>query len=167
MGDKRPSKIVLVYRDIIFLGGIQMKRKTIALFLIIALLVPAGYALAAQAESIPQDALTASGYAPIDPHLVLINSVAPSIRVSGTAASYALSITCVSSVNSIRATLQIQRLANGVWTNYGQSWSATSTTSFLSTSGSRTVTSGGTYRLRVTVTASNGTTTGTTTAYSR
>jgi len=144
-----------------------MKRKTIALFFIIALLIPAGQVLAAQAESVPKDSLATSSIIPIEPFLELINSIAPTLTVSGTTANFGLAVTCVSSVNDIRATLQIQRLVGGTWTNYGQPWNASSTRSFLSTSGSRAVTSGGTYRLRVTVTASNGTTTGSATAYSR
>ena len=72
-----------------------MKRKTVELFLIIVLLVPTGQALAMQADAISQDALATSGFIPIEPHLVLISSIAPTLSASGTIANYTLSVTSV------------------------------------------------------------------------
>lgn len=143
-----------------------MRKKIIALIIVIILAFSGGPTLAAQIEPLQQYTTEVSSPALEEPNLVLISSIVPVLNVSGTTANYSLSVTCVTSVNSIRATLQIQRFLNGRWTNYEQSWVATSSTWFLSTSGSRTVTSGGTYRLRVTVRASNETMVGTATAYS-
>jgi len=98
--------------------------------------------------------------------LSLISRVAPTLTVSNATATYSLSVTCISSVNNIHATLQIQQWNNGKWNDFGSSWTATSTTSQLNTSGTRPVAGGNTYRLKVTVFASNSSSTDSVTAYS-
>ena len=96
-----------------------------------------------------------------------INYIAPALSVSGTTASYSLVISGKANVKSLSATLQLQvKNTNGSYTDYGSSWPASSTTSYLSTSGTKTVASGSTYRLKVTVTAYTSTGSSTETAYS-
>ena len=151
----------MLYYEKYKLRRFHMKKKIVAFILIIALSVSAGQALAAQIEPISQDISDT----PVT-RLVLINSASPGLSVSGTTATYSLFITCISGVNSIQATLQIQQYSNGTWVDFGKSWNASASTNYLSTSGSRTVVSGGTYRLKVAITASNGTTTGSATVYS-
>jgi len=98
--------------------------------------------------------------------LQLITTIMPSLRVSGTTATYTLYVTCISSVNSITANMQIQQYSGGRWVNYGASWVETSSTSYLIASGTKTVASGHSYRLKVVITASNGSSSSTVTEYS-
>lgn len=121
-----------------------MKRKLVAAILLIALLVPVGSALAAQ----PQDEIV------ISPFLTYISTISPALTVSDKTATYSLYVKGTAGVTSISATLQLQQKnSSGVYVNYGTSWSASSSSSILSTSGTKTVASGYTYRLKVTVTA--------------
>ena len=99
-------------------------------------------------------------------NLILITAVTPSLTVSNSTATFRLTVSCISSVNNIRATLQLQQWSNGRWNNFGSSWTATSSTSHLSTNGTRPVEAGRSYRLRVTVVASNNSSSGSATAYS-
>jgi len=98
--------------------------------------------------------------------LDLIVAITPYLSVSGTTASYSLYVIGIPSVNSINAKLQIQQLVSGKWHDYGSPWSVSSSTSYLSTSGTKNVVSGYSYRLKVVITASNGTETGEATVYS-
>ena len=81
------------------------------------------------------------------------DSIYPTLRTSGNTASYSLSAAGKPEVTSISATLQIQQLVNGAYVDYGSPWNATSNSRTLKTSGTKTVDNGGTYRLKVTVTA--------------
>ena len=139
-----------------------MKKSIIAVVLVITLFGHAGQALALHTEALPDDNDAISA----EEKLTLITTITPSLRVSGTTATYGLVVTCISSVNSIKVVLQLQQLKNGVWSDYGSSWNASSATSYLSTDGTKTVASGFSYRLKVMITASNGTTTGYVTEYS-
>jgi hypothetical protein len=139
-----------------------MRKSIIAVVLVIALFGHVGQALALQIEALPDENDVISA----EQKLMLITTITPSLRVSGTTATYGLVVTCISSVNSIKVVLQLQQLKNGVWSDYGSSWNASSSTSYLSTDGTKTVVSGFAYRLKVTITASNGTTTGYATEYS-
>ena len=140
----------------------KVKRTIIALILIIALSATAGQALAAESGVRHLPSTADSG----GQKLTLITGITPGLRVSGSTATYDLIVTCISSVNSITATLQLQQYKNGSWSNYGSPWNAYSSKSYLTTSGTKTVASGYTYRLKVDVTASNGSETGNATVYS-
>ena len=122
-----------------------MKKKILALLLVFALLVPAANAFAATP---PTAEVSPGGGA----KYTYISTIAPKLSVSGTTATYSLKVTGKSSVTSISATLQLQKLSGNTWSDYGSSWSASSSSDLLSTSGTKTVASGGTYRLMVTVT---------------
>ena len=142
-----------------------MKKTIIALILILALVFPAGQSLARPdeaAEAAPEISVVEQEMQ----RYILITVIRPSLLVSGTNASYALTVTCISSVNSVRATLQIQQYKNGSWVDYSSSWTASSSSYLLNTSGTKTVVSGFSYRLKAVITASNGTTTETVTEYS-
>jgi choline-glycine betaine transporter len=143
-------------------GGSIMKKSTIAIMLVIVLFGHTGQAFASQTETIPDDNDVVSA----EQRLTLITTITPSLRVSGTTVTYGLVVTCISSVNSIKVVLHLQQLKNGVWSDYGSSWNASSSTSYLSTDGTKIVASGFSYRLKVTITASNGTETGYAVEYS-
>lgn len=138
-----------------------MKKSIVTLAIAVLLLFSAaGSVLAAPTDSASENAGTGM-------RLTLISTVTPTLSVSGTTATYGLAVQCASSVIRINATLQLQtKNSSGTWGNYGSSWTAASTTSSLITSGTKTVTSGAAYRLAVTITVSDGTTTATQTAYS-
>jgi len=139
-----------------------MKKSIIAIVLILALFSSAGQALAVESDVPIVDVETETA----EIMLTLISSVTPSLSVSGSTASYTLLVYCSASVNSIKAVLQLQQYRNGAWYNYGSSWNASSAKSSLVTNGTKTIASGYSYRLKVTVTASNGSSTGTATVYS-
>ena len=138
-----------------------MKKVVVVLALIFALAFAGGSALAAPLETQP------SGIIGIVPALDLVQSINPGLSVSGTTASYSVSVSGALTVTSINVTLQLQtKNSNGTWSNYGSSWTASAQTCYFSTNGTKTVAAGATYRLAVTVTTSDGKTTSTTTAYS-
>jgi hypothetical protein len=139
-----------------------MKKAIIALVLIAAMSATAG-----QAFTLPVAAKSSGSTGTAAPRLVLISTITLSLPISGTSASYSLNVSCDPSVNSIGATLQLQKQSsNSTWSDYGTSWTASAATFYLSTSGTKAVASGYTYRLKVVVTASNGTSAGSATAYS-
>ena len=84
-----------------------MKKVIIALALVLALLSVGGSALAAPAA----DSTQGTGTMGIEPYLDLISTITPTMSVSGTTATYYLSVKCPSSVTSISATLQLQVLS--------------------------------------------------------
>jgi len=122
-----------------------MKKKILALLLVFALLIPAANAFAATP---PTAEVSPGGGA----KYTYISAITPKLSVSGSTATYSLKVTGISSVTSIGATLQLQKLNGSTWSDYGSSWSASSSSNVLSTSGTKTVASGGTYRLKATVT---------------
>jgi hypothetical protein len=141
---------------------IYVKKRILAFLLALGLLSTAGQALAIQAE--PADAGSTNSAAP---RLALINTVSPTLSVTGSTAAYTLSVICASTVTSVSATLQLQKRNSDLsYSDYGTSWNASSSSSYLSTSGTKTVTSGYTYRLKVTVTAYTATLNSTVTEYS-
>jgi hypothetical protein len=75
------------------------------------------------------------------------------LSVSGTVASYELSVEGISSTTKVSTVLQLQRLTSGAWNDYGSPWTATANSRYLFTNGTRSVASGYTYRLKVVVTA--------------
>ena len=82
-----------------------------------------------------------------------IERITPTLPVSGTTASYQLTARGAAHVTSMSASLQIQkRNSNGTYSDFGNPWMATSASNYLLTSGTKTVDSGGTYRLKVKVT---------------
>lgn len=140
-----------------------MKKVLVVLASILILFSVGESALAVPSESRTQVADTMETVT----RLTLISTIIPTLSVSGTTATYGLTVKCASTVTSIKATLQLQiKNSNGTWSDYGSPWTASSQTSILLTSGTKTVGNGATYRLKVTVVASDGTTTGEATAYS-
>lgn len=139
-----------------------MKKTLITFALILVMSVTSFQAFATYQDEAPLLSVTETASS----RLELFRDVSPYISVTGASATYSLSVVCVSSVNSINATLQIQQLVNGTWKDYSSSWSADSSTCYLTTSGTKSVTTGYSYRLKVVITASNGTDTGKVTAYS-
>ena len=82
-----------------------------------------------------------------------IATITIGITVSGTTATYRLSASGQSYVTSMSASLQIQKMnSNGTYSDFGNPWMATSASSYLFTSGTKTVDSGGTYRLKAKIT---------------
>ncbi|MCL2222577.1 MAG: hypothetical protein FWC20_10165 [Oscillospiraceae bacterium] len=141
-----------------------MKKSIIVVALVVvAFFVQTGQALAVQPEEAPlivEKVISA-------PRLTLIRTISPSISVSGTTATYGLSVTCDPTVKSVKAVFQLQQWRNGTWTNYGAAWETSASQFYLSASGTRSIVSGYSYRLKVSITASNGTTAGYATEYSR
>ena len=139
-----------------------MKKLVTVIVLIIALTLSSGQAFAFNQETSPIEIEHDS-----EIELVLIQRITPSLSVSGTTASFSLYVSCISSVNNIQAIFQIQQWSGGKWSNFGSPWTATSSTWWLSTSSTRPVAGGmHSYRLMVTITASNGSASSTVTAYS-
>ena len=137
-----------------------MGKKIIALFLALILLTSATGAFAFNTQTAREE-ISTSKY-------VDIAKITPGFSVSGTTATYKLTVVGNNNVTSLKATLQIQKKnSNGTYSNSGTAWTAESSSNYLYTSGTKTVTSGGTYRLKVTVTPYIGSTKGTIeTAYS-
>ena len=82
-----------------------------------------------------------------------IEEMLPLLSVSGTTATYRVTARGAAHVTSMSASLQIQkRNSNGTYSDFGNPWMATSASNYLLTSGTKTVDSGGTYRLKVKVT---------------
>lgn len=124
-----------------------MTKKLAALFLVFALLISGTLAFAAEPSEIADGGMIAPQYEDI-------STISPGLSVSGTTATYSLIVRGSYDVTKLSAKLQIQkRNANGTYSNYGTSWTATSNSYYLFTVGTKTVASGGTYRLKVTVTA--------------
>lgn len=99
--------------------------------------------------------------APIEimPMYAIIKNTSRDLSVSGSTASYQVTVNTLSSVK-ITATCQLQQKnTSGTYVNYGSSWSSSKTGTSLYTSGTKSVASGKTYRLKVTVKAGSETTT--------
>ena len=127
-----------------------MKKTIIIALVLLAMLIPAGTVFAASTAETPE-AIQAN-----PTRYTNISSIAPGLSVSGTTGSYSLSVVGATDVTSISAVLQIQKKnSDGTYSDYGASWTASSKTSYLFTSGTKAVASGGTYRLKATVTATN------------
>jgi len=138
-----------------------MKKITVVTVIIFALILSSGHALAFTSGGAPIETEQCS-----EIEMALILTINPTLSVSGSTASFRLSVSCISSVNNIHTTLQLQQWNNGTWSNFGSPWTATASTWRLSTSGTRAVTAGRTYRLKVTIVASNSSTTASAIAYS-
>jgi len=138
-----------------------MKKIIVIIVLIFALTINTGQVLALSGGEVPIEIEHDS-----ELDLALILTILPTLSVSGSTASYRLTVTCITSVNSIHATLQLQQWNNNRWNDFGSSWTDTASTWRLTSSGTRAVTAGRTYRLKVTIVASNNSTTASATAYS-
>ena len=137
-----------------------MRKRVLSIVLILTVLVPAG-ALAAGSEQSEAEPLI------IRPMYEDLVSAMPKLTVKGKTASYSLKVTGASNVTKIVATLQIEkRNSNGTYSNFGASWSASSSSRSLYTSGDKTVDSGGTYRLKATIKLYTGSSYSTETVYS-
>ena len=110
-----------------------MKKIIIPLVLILALITVSGHARAVNYAN----TVTPSASGAIETRLNLVEDIVPSLTTAGTSASCSLSVICIPSVNSIKATLQIQQLNNGRWNDYGASWNASSSTFYLSSSSTK------------------------------
>lgn len=143
------------------IGGENMKKQATALVLIFTLLTCCTTTLATEYEQPRAEEEITRRYEDI-------KEITPSFTVSGRTATFKLTVIGNPDVTKISAVLQIQKEnSNGTYSNYGDSWTASAASNFLNTSGAKSVTSGGTYRLKVTVTPYIGGTKGTPeTAYS-
>jgi len=135
-----------------------MSRKTFILALAMFCLIQTG--------TLAVSSLEAERMEPIILRYEQMESATPSLSVSGKAASYALSVTGNKNVTSISASLQLQKKVNGSFQNYGTAWTASSKTRTLYTSGTKTVDSGQTYRLKATITCYSSSGSSTETVYS-
>ena len=90
---------------------------------------------------------------PIDPEVpyVTIGDYNASIRISGKTATCTVTLTS-QSVASLKVKMVLQKKSGSTWNNV-QTWSGSKTGSSLTLSKTKSVTSGGTYRLKVTFTA--------------
>ncbi len=141
-----------------------MKKQLICATLFAASLIPTA-AFAVEAE-VPH-ALSDSQNSIIQPRYAQLQYAKPTLSVSGTKASYSLDARGASTVTKMSATLQLQKKeSNGSYSNYGSSWSASSSGNKLTTDGSKTVDSGGTYRLKASITLYVGSSSSTEVVYS-
>lgn len=123
-----------------------MKKKTIALALAILCILQSS-AFASTPVQEEQEAATIS----LLRYEHLVKAI-PRLTVSGTAASYSLSVTGSSAVTSISTSLQLQRYVGGAWSSYGQSWPASTSGNSLRTSGTKEVPAGASWLLMATIT---------------
>lgn len=123
-----------------------MKKKIIALLLVLTFIVSGTSAFAANIREAPNEASLLS----YDD----ISLVMPELSVSGTSAAYKLTVRGSVNVTKLSAVLQLQKLNSDgkTYSNYGDPWTASTNSNYLLTSGTKSVASGGTYRLKVTVT---------------
>lgn len=123
-----------------------MKKQATAFILVLALLACCAGAFAAGGEQSYPEEKAVLRYEDF-------SRITPALSVSGKTATYSLEVRGLADVTRMSAVLQIQKQnSNGTYSNYGDPWSASSASNYLNTSGTKSVDSGGTYRLRVTVT---------------
>jgi hypothetical protein len=135
-----------------------MKRKILIFALVMICFIQTG-ALAAN----PPEAERSE---PIILRYEQMESASPGLSVTGKVASYSLSAKGNKDVTSISASLQLQKKVNGSYQNYGTAWTASSKSRTLYTSGTKTVDSGQTYRLKATITCYTSSGSATATVYS-
>ena len=137
-----------------------MKKRMSCLLLVLAFLIPTGVMAAEpEVQGVPEGLIT--------PRFAGVTSAVVQLNVKGTTGSYVLDVGAKSGTTKITATLQIQKKnANGTYSNHGSSWSATANGRVLVTTGTKTVASGGTYRLKATIKVYKGTSYTTDTVYS-
>ena len=122
-----------------------MGKKIVSLLLALILLASATGAFALNTQT-SREEISVSKYADL-------SKITPGLSVSGSTATYSLTVRGANNVTSLKATLQIQKKnSNGTYSDSGTAWTASSSSNYLYTSGTKTVASGGTYRLKVTVT---------------
>ena len=137
-----------------------MKKATVALVLALTILASSSTAFAAEPEVavFPEDIIE---------EYQDISMITPGFSTSGTTGTYSLIVSGSYNVTYLSVTLQVQaRQTNGSYANFGSSWTASANNRYLYTSGTKTVTSGGAYRLKVTVYATTPAGTSAETAYS-
>jgi len=139
-----------------------MKKKVISLMLALTLLLSAIPAFAAA------DRESERANPVEDPaKYTEVATVSPGLSVSGKTASCSVSISGTTKVTKISATLQLQKKnSSGTYVNYGTSWKAESKSNYLYHSTTKTVDTGGTYRLKVSAIASYSNGSSLVTAYS-
>jgi len=135
-----------------------MKRKTLIFALFMICFIQTG-ALAASPSEAERSEPIILGYEQME-------SASAGLSVSGKVASYSLSVKGNTSVTSVSASLQLQKKVNGSFQNYGTAWAASSKSRTLYTSGTKTVDSGQTYRLKATITCYSSSGSSTETVYS-
>ena len=123
-----------------------MKKKAIALALILVFALNS-FAFAAT----PVSEIEESAEAAVSRY-TLIEEAHAAFTVSVSLGTYSLSVYGNNQVTSIDANLQLQRLVDNRWTNYGTSWPASATGRTLRTSGTKPVPAGFQWRLVSTVT---------------
>lgn len=141
-----------------------MKKEISALVLASMLLVSANAATPPEETNSTADVI--STYEDRETNYTYLDFVGYSLSVAGTSANYSLDVEGRSSVTKISATMQLQKKnSSGTYANYGSSWSVSSSGSMLSKSGTKTVASGGTYRLKISITATTSSGSATETVY--
>jgi hypothetical protein len=136
-----------------------MKKKFLATLL--AILTVFSFATTAQASTI------SAPEAEIGTQYVDLSRISATLSVSGSKATSILLVIGNSNVTKISATLQLQqRNSNGTYSDYGSSWTNTANGSSMHVSDTKTVASGGTYRLKVVITSYTSSGSSTETAYS-
>jgi hypothetical protein len=137
-----------------------MKKRLLCIALITAFLLPASTLAAGSVLSLTDTPI-------IKPMYQDMVWAFPGLSVNGGTATYSLDVTGATNVTKITATLQIQRKnTNGVFADYGSSWSASANGYMLYTSGTKAVYSGDTYRLKATIQLYKGSSYSTETVYS-
>ena len=123
-----------------------MKKRLLCALLLAAFLLPAPTFAAAPTVSEAESPIVISKYQDMKTATVKLTT-------SGKTATYDLKVTGSTAVTKITATLQVQKKnSSGSYSNFGSSWSASANSRTLYTSGTKAVDSGGTYRLKATIT---------------
>ena len=135
-----------------------MKRKKFIIALIMVCLIQTGAFAASPLETGRSE--------PLILRYEQMESATPYLSVSGKTATYSLSVRGNKNVTSISVSLQLQKKVNGSFQNYGTAWTASSKSRTLYTSGTKTVDSGQTYRLKATITCYTSSGSSTETVYS-
>ena len=123
-----------------------MKKRLLCALLLAAFLFPASAVAAAPTVSEAEPPIDIFRYQDIQ-------TARATLTTNGKTATYSLQVTGSTAVTKITATLQVQKKnSSGTYSNFGSSWSASSNSRTLYTSGTKAVDSGGTYRLKATIT---------------
>jgi len=136
-----------------------MKKRFLSLLLAVIMMFSVTVTAQASTLSTPESGIGA--------RYVSLALAYPTLSISGSKATYSLLATGNSAVTKISATFQLQqRNSNGTYSDYGSSWTNTVNSFTMSTSGTKTVASGCTYRLKVVITSYTSSGSSTETVYS-